>query len=72
MKRALSLFCSIILSCVTAFSQEQNNVIKSPDGKICVTVTEDNGKPQYAVKYGDKVFIQPSLLGVVSNYADYS
>ena len=72
MKRTLFLFGSIILSCLTAFCQQLNNVIKSPDGKICVTVTDDNGKPQYAVKYGDKVFIQPSLLGVVTNHADYS
>src|SRR5574344_1608909 len=72
MKRTLFLFGSIILSCLTAFCQQLNNVIKSPDGKICVTVTDDNGKPQYAVKYGDKVFIQPSLLGVVTNNADYS
>jgi hypothetical protein len=55
-----------------ALSQELNNVIKSPDGKICVIVTDGNGKPQYEVKYGDKVFLRPSLLGIATNYADYS
>jgi len=67
------LFISILLiSCSVAFAQNADRTVKSPDGKISVTVTDEAGKPQYSVNYGDKVFISPSRLGIVTNYDDYS
>ena len=72
MRRILSAMGCLLLSGMTAFGQNPAGNVTSPDGKISVNVTDDNGTPQYSVKYGGKVFIQPSRLGLVTNYDDYS
>ncbi|EXG77786.1 Glycoside hydrolase 97 [Xylanibacter oryzae DSM 17970] len=72
MKKTILFIGYVLFSLGTVSAYGNDNVIKSPDGKISVTVTDDNGKPQYSVMYGDKEFIQPSQLGIVTNYGDYS
>ena len=39
-------------------------VFNSPDGKICVVVNDEGGKPQYRVTLGNATFIESSPLGV--------
>ena len=50
----------------------EQRVVNSPDGKMAVTVTVENGKATYAVNYAGTVMLQPSRLGLVSNYGNYA
>lgn len=46
--------------------------ISSPDGKLVVTVTTENGKPSYEVSLNGKQFLTKSPLGLKTNVADLS
>ena len=63
------------LSLVAAFAQEtgvrsQESVVKSPDGKMEVVVSDEGGCPKYQVKLDGEVFIQSSPLGLKMNFDD--
>ncbi|WDF66035.1 glycoside hydrolase family 97 protein [Flavobacterium sp. KACC 22763] len=47
-------------------------MVKSPDGKLAVSVSADNGMPQYSVTYNEKTFIEKSPLGLKTNAGDFS
>lgn len=46
--------------------------ISSPDGQTVVSVGEEGGVPTYSVSLGDKAFILPSPLGMMTNVGDFS
>lgn len=46
--------------------------IDSPDGKLLVTISVNNGSPVYTVSYNGKQFLKPSPLGMKTNIGDYS
>lgn len=46
--------------------------IKSPDGKLCVNVEEENGMLTYSIEYEGKKMMLPSLLGLKSDIGDYT
>ena len=46
--------------------------VKSPNGKLVVTVNDNNGKPNYSVSLDGKTFIQPSALGLNTNIGDFT
>lgn len=46
--------------------------ISSPDRKTVVTVDNNKGKPSYSVKYDGVQIIEPSPLGIIANYGDFS
>ena len=50
----------------------REDIISGPDGKLKVTVTENNRKPVYNVSYNGKVFIEESPLGVNTNIGDFT
>lgn len=45
--------------------------LASPDGLTVVTVSDDGGRPTYAVRYDGKDFILPSPLGLNTNIGDF-
>lgn len=46
--------------------------VSSPDGKLVVLVTTENGKPSYEVSLNGKQFLAKSPLGLQTNVADLS
>ncbi|AOC96212.1 Retaining alpha-galactosidase precursor [Flavobacterium anhuiense] len=63
----------IIFLCLVSFLKlNAQSVVKSPDGKLAVSVSADNGMPQYSVTYNEKTFIEKSPLGLKTNAGDFS
>jgi hypothetical protein len=52
--------------------QAADKHIFSPDGKLVVTVSAENGAAVYSVNYNGKVFLNKSPLGVKFNDADFT
>ncbi|OXB07015.1 glycoside hydrolase family 97 protein [Flavobacterium pectinovorum] len=48
------------------------SVVKSPDGKLKVSVLISNGTPLYSITYNDKIFLENSPLGLKTNVGDFS
>lgn len=70
MNQKLLLSAAMLLGTLSVQATERQ--FKSPDGKITVTVNDDNGKPSYSVTCGGEAFILPSPLGLVTNIGDFS
>ena len=72
MKRGLNL--GLILSAISfpmiAFAASEE--VSSPDGKTVVTVTDTDGRPEYAVSYDGRRFVKPSPLGLRTNVGDFT
>ena len=66
------LFLISLLVYVPMFLFGAEYVVNSPDGRIAVTVSDDNGTPQYEVKYDGKTFIGKSFLGLITDIGDFS
>lgn len=59
--------------CMTALTaQAKNYNVVSPNGQLIVGIACDGGQPTYSVRLGDKLFVEPSRLGLVANYGDFS
>ncbi|MDY5034956.1 MAG: glycoside hydrolase family 97 N-terminal domain-containing protein, partial [Prevotella sp.] len=43
--------------------------VVSPDGNLVVTVTDNGGAPRYSIAYGGVTMMEPSALGLVTDYA---
>lgn len=63
------MLCLALLG-LTAVQAEEK--ISSPDGKVVLTLSVDNGQPAYQVAYDGQTMIAPSALGIVTNIGDYS
>ncbi len=50
----------------------QNAEVVSPDGKLKVNVSVENGKALYSVAYNGKVMIENSPLGLITNEGDFT
>lgn len=46
--------------------------VTSPDGRLVVSVSDDQGNPSYSVSYDGNVFIKPSPLGMKTNIGDFT
>ncbi|WP_343587693.1 glycoside hydrolase family 97 catalytic domain-containing protein [Flavobacterium sp.] len=63
----------IIFLCFVGFFQlNAQPIVKSPDGKLVVSISADNGIPQYNVTYNEKTFIEKSPLGLKTSAGDFS
>lgn len=67
MKKIIVLSFFLITSALIA----QNAEISSPDGKLKVNVTIENGKPVYAVSYNNNTILENSPLGLKTNEGDF-
>lgn len=55
---------------IPAYSQELS--VSSPDGQLVVKVFINTGNPSYMVTYNDKVMLEESPLGLITNEGDFS
>lgn len=61
-----------LLLCMCTASQAAEKQIASPDGKLLLTVSDEQGTPSYSVSYNGHSFIESSPLGLVTNIGDFS
>lgn len=47
-------------------------IVKGPDGRLSVTVSNLNGAPAYSITYDGKTILENSPLGMITNHADFS
>jgi hypothetical protein len=66
--------CFLVLFLLQSLTliKAQENRVTSPDGKLIVTVSAENGKPVYTVAYNGKIFLEKSPLGMKTNIGDFS
>jgi len=66
-------FKYIIFFCLFVFlNLNAQSVVKSPDGKLKVSVSVSNGMPLYSITYNDKIFLENSPLGLKTNVGDFT
>lgn len=69
MKRSIVLiFISFFIACLYA----QVSVVSSPDGQLQVGIYVEKGIPMYSVSYKEKIMIEKSPLGLITNEGDFS
>src|SRR5688572_25203659 len=68
MKKIIILYCFLISSAVIS----QNAEVQSPDGRLKLNVSIENGKPIYAVTYDGRVMLHNSPLGLMTNEGNFS
>ncbi len=68
--RNLMLLGGLLLAAITA--QATDKTLQSPDGKLCVTVTDEGGNPAYRVDYEGVPFLLRSPLGVETDLGDFT
>lgn len=68
--KKLILFLFAIL--VTGMANANDVVIKSPDSRLVVTVSNNQGKAEYTVAYNGKQMLTRSALGLKSNVGNFT
>ncbi len=58
--------------CFFVFAKAQGSQIISPNGKLVVNVSANNGAPTYSINYNGKLFLKESPLGLKTNVGDFS
>ena len=59
-------------SLIALSAQAEEKQLTSPDGRLVVTVSDNQGCPCYQINYDGKAFLQPSALGLNTNVGDYT
>lgn len=74
MSMKLSFLASILFLhlFIPAVACAQETTVSGPDGQLSVKVFLKNGEPHYSVTYQDKVMLEDSPLGLVTNEGDFS
>lgn len=66
----------ILCLCLSLFVGMQASAreveLRSPDGKLCVTVDDTDGNPTYRVDYDGVAFLNKSPLGLDTNIGDFT
>ncbi len=62
----------LLLACCPLMMMAESKNVSSPDGKTVVEVRVENGKATYAVTYDGVEMVQPSRLGLKSNFGDFT
>jgi hypothetical protein len=70
MKNLLSFIIAVLCG-LTAMAGEIQTV-KSPDGKLIVSIENDEGKANYSITYNNKQILEKSTLGLYTNIGDFS
>jgi len=72
MKKVVGIIsCFLIFSLLISCSSTESG-LHSPDGKITVELTDSSKVMKYTVKNNGVVILEPSILGLVRNDADFS
>ncbi len=64
----------LLVLCVLAVGNTvaDNKTISSPDGKLIVTICDNDGNLSYKVNYDGAEMLKPSALGIKTDYADFT
>src|SRR6187402_3553500 len=62
----------LFFSLLSFFGLTAQSVVQSPDGKLKVFVSLNNGQPNYSVTYNEKTFLEKSPLGLKTNVGDFT
>lgn len=54
------------------FALKAQSVVESPDGKLKVSISLNDGKPFYSIAYNGKEFLKNSPLGLKTNVGDFT
>jgi len=72
LKTSYTLLAAIALAAsVPAYARDLTTV-KSPDGKLSLTVMDDNGTVSYRLAQGAKILVNNSNVGITTSIADFS
>lgn len=73
MKKTFRIISGLFLLCFLLSCSRTENRLASPDGKITVEFAADSSKVlRYTVKINSTTVLEPSVLGLVRNDADFS
>ena len=64
----LLFFIVLIISSVKA----DDKMVLSPDGKLVVAISANNGAPTYQITYNGQLFLKPSPIGMKTNVGDFT
>ncbi len=64
--------CILLILSLVLINQAQAQEISSPDSKLVVSVSVDNGIPTYSLTYDGNIFLENSPLGLKTNVGDFS
>ena len=70
MTKKLFSFALLMVSALTAMAQAVS--VSSPNGKLKVDITCQNGQAAYTVNYDGKTMMTPSALGLKTDIGDYT
>ncbi|WP_343694283.1 glycoside hydrolase family 97 catalytic domain-containing protein [Flavobacterium sp.] len=66
-------FKHVLCLCLFSFLNLQaQSVVKSPDGKLKVSLFLSDGQPFYSLSYNEKTFLEKSPLGLKTNVGDFT
>lgn len=65
------MICGVLAMMMSSASALEKQVA-SPNGKLVVTVNDNDGKPTYQVSLDGKVFLENSALGLNTNIGDFT
>ncbi|QSB26338.1 glycoside hydrolase family 97 protein [Flavobacterium sp. CLA17] len=66
-------FKYVLCLCLFSFLKlNAQTIVKSPDGKLYVSVSISSGMPLYSISYNAKTFLENSPLGLKTNVGDFS
>ncbi|MGD9930221.1 MAG: glycoside hydrolase family 97 protein [Mangrovibacterium sp.] len=71
MMKKISLFF-FVLFCFIGISNASEKTLTSPDGKLVVNISDNDGKAVYKVIYNGKTFLENSPLGMETNVGDFT
>ncbi len=71
MMKRLSVIYFLICVLISGINAQSNQVV-SPDGKLIVTVSANNGSPEYSVTLNGITFIEGSPIGLKTSVGDFS
>lgn len=69
--KKISVLVIIIFTALNSLTA-QHKKITSPDGKLEVAVSTNDGTPVYSVSYNGKVFLKPSPIGVNTSVGNFT
>lgn len=72
MKTITSLLGSLLVLLMPGLTRAQDAVVTSPDKQLKVIVAVAESKVFYSVYFNEKVMIEPSPLGLITNEGDFS
>ena len=64
--------CLLLLASVALTMHAKETTVKSPDGRVAVTIADERGLVTYSVTYAGQTFLKTSSLGLKSDLGDFT